>query len=73
MQPVYMTNDEAAAYMCLRPQTLRVWRIRGCGPPYRRAGSKPVYARADLDAWLASRTYTSTAAESAAAQAPPRK
>ena len=66
-----LSTDKAAAHLGLRPQTLRVWRVRGCGPPYVRLsggprGGRVVYRASDLDAWLAGRTFTSTSAETVA-------
>ena len=53
----------AADLLGLKPQTLRKWRVTGGGPPYVRLGGRVAYRRADVDAWIADRTFTSTAAE----------
>jgi predicted DNA-binding transcriptional regulator AlpA len=55
----------AAAYLGLRPATLESWRYTGGpaggGPPYIALGRRRIrYRRADLDAWLESRTRRST-------------
>lgn len=61
--PTWLTNDEAAEYIGIAPQTLRQWNSRGkCGgttdgkirkPPkaYKRGG-KIGYKLPDLEAWL---------------------
>jgi hypothetical protein len=52
-----MRRAEAARYIrenhgipC-SPATLAKYACFGGGPPFRKAGKFPVYARADLDAW----------------------
>lgn len=42
-------------------KTLAQWRSQGKGPPFLKIGGRILYARADLDAWLASCRRTSTA------------
>lgn len=41
-------------------RTLEGWRLRGGGPAFIKAGSRVVYRRADLDAWLAANRRLST-------------
>jgi predicted DNA-binding transcriptional regulator AlpA len=49
----YLRVPEAADYVGLSPSTLAKMRLRGDGPPYRKAGSRTiVYATKDLDDWL---------------------
>ncbi len=51
-----MTPQEAAKYIGVSEATLRLWRSRGEGPRYFRAGEKLVrYRRSDLDAWIETR------------------
>jgi len=51
----------AADYCQLAPSTMAKMRMRGDGPAYSKAGPRIViYARADLDAWLAARRRNST-------------
>ena len=50
-----LTNEEAASYLRLRPQTLRVWRYKRKGPQFLKIGNKVCYRRDDLDRWLESR------------------
>lgn len=64
-----LSTSAAADRLGLKPQTLRLWRLRGCGPAYiRLSGStgRCGYRPADIDRWLADRTFTSTAAETVA-------
>lgn len=49
---VHMKAQEAAPYICVKPDTLRVWRRRGRGPAYIKTGRLVLYRRSDLDAWL---------------------
>ena len=62
-----MTN-EAARFLGIKPATLRVWRMSGKGPAFVRIGegqwARAAYRRGDLEAWIASRVFRSTADES---------
>ena len=58
--PTYLRVREAAAYLNLSKSTLDKLRTAGTGPRYAKAGRIVVYARADLDAWLAGRVRQST-------------
>jgi predicted DNA-binding transcriptional regulator AlpA len=40
--------------------TLAKWRLSGFGPDYLKLGSRVVYRRRDVDAWLESRKRNST-------------
>jgi len=52
----YLSPEEAAVYIGIRPQTLANWRSTGrYKVPFVRAGRLIRYRRADLDSWLASR------------------
>jgi hypothetical protein len=53
-----MTNEQAAQYIGIKPQTLAAWRCqrREGQPPYRKIGSKVFYVREQLDAWLERQT-----------------
>ncbi len=69
-----LSSAEVAVLLAIQPQTLRKFRHTGRGPAYVRLGGpcgRVAYRRADVEAWIASRTFTSTAAEAVAAQAPP--
>ena len=61
-----LSTPEAAARLGLAPQTLRVWRCRGVGPRYvRLSASRCAYAEEELESFLSSRTFKSTAEETA--------
>jgi excisionase family DNA binding protein len=52
-----LTTQEAADYLGIRRQTLAVWRItKRHRIPFIKVGVHVRYRKADLDAWLASRT-----------------
>jgi len=44
----------------IAPRTLEAWRVFGRGPRFIKIGSRVVYRRRDLDAWLATRERNST-------------
>jgi excisionase family DNA binding protein len=47
-----LTSQEAAKLLGLKPNTLEIWRWRGCGPSYRKVGRLVRYAEADVFDWL---------------------
>lgn len=47
------TIQEAAEYLGVKPTALTKWRYEKRGPAYVKSGSRVVYLKADLDAWLA--------------------
>jgi excisionase family DNA binding protein len=56
-----LNRAEAADYVGVLPQTLAVWASTGRYElPFVKVGRKVYYRRADLDAWLESRTQTQT-------------
>lgn len=56
-----LLDTERVAKVCgLSEVTLRKWRITGDGPRFVRLGRAIRYRRADLDAFLADRAFTST-------------
>jgi predicted DNA-binding transcriptional regulator AlpA len=65
-----LTGPETARYLGIKPQTLRKWRLTGHGPPFVRIGDSPrsrvAYRLSDIEAWVAARTFASTAAETVA-------
>jgi len=50
-----LTPDDLCAVLCVGPQTLALWRVRGVGPDYvKGSGTKAVFYRCqDVQAWLA--------------------
>ena len=65
---LYLTTEELAERIRMKPQTIRKWRRVGGGPPFRRMGKNRVlYAVKDVDAWLAAiPTHANTSMESMA-------
>jgi len=52
-----LNSHEAAAFLLLKPQTLENWRCQRRNQiPFIKVGSRVQYRRADLEAFLASRT-----------------
>ncbi len=51
-----LTEDQAAEFLSIKPQTLAVWRMTGRNDlPYVKVGRAVRYRRADLIAWIDSR------------------
>jgi predicted DNA-binding transcriptional regulator AlpA len=57
---VYLTCDEAGAFLKLSPRTLEKLRTLGGGPRFRKLGRRVMYAQADLEAWADARACEST-------------
>ena len=57
---VYLTCDEAGAFLKLSPRTLEKLRTIGGGPRFRKLGRRVMYSQADLDTWADSRACDST-------------
>lgn len=69
-----LSNAEAAALIGISPNTLKLWRHQGKGPPFTKNDpnspqSGVGYDAADVEAWKAARKFASTSAYSPAAQA----
>jgi predicted site-specific integrase-resolvase len=56
----YMTPAAFCEMVGIRPQTAAKWRCTGAGPAFTRVGHAVRYSRAVVEAWLASRTASST-------------
>lgn len=52
--------QEAADLLRSTPSTLAKLRLFGAGPPFVKIGRLVRYRQSDLDAWIATRTATST-------------
>ena len=64
-----LTARQAAQYLGVSESALRLWRSRGEGPRYFRAGEKLVrYRRADLDFWIEARLSKPGTSEARAEQ-----
>lgn len=51
-----LNTQEAAAYLGVQPNTLEVWRCKNKGPRYYKLGTRVIYDRDDLDAFLDSKS-----------------
>ena len=62
-----LSTSDAASLLGIRPGTLRVWRVKGCGPRYIRLGdslrAQVRYRSCDVVKWISSREVGSTAQE----------
>ena len=68
MSDEYLTTSELCIDYLVAPRTAARWRTTGEGPPFVRIGPrKVIYRKADIEAWLAGRTYQHRAAEHASA------
>lgn len=47
-----LTAEEAAQIVKRKPQTLKYWRYKRKGPPYREICGCPMYEREELYEWL---------------------
>lgn len=57
-------EKQAARYVGVNENTMRIWRYENRGPRYFKAGEKLIrYRRADLDEWINNRLATSQAAK----------
>ena len=62
-----MSVESAALYLGLSVSFLNRRRVIGGGPTYTKLGRRVVYAKSDLDAWLALHRRNSTSAMNVAA------
>lgn len=63
-RPLLVDTPRAAAILGLTPRALEERRRRGGGPPYVRLSPTCVrYRLTDIEEWIASRTFASTAQE----------
>ena len=62
----HMTPAQTGVYLKKTTRTLVEWRNKGVGPVYiRLPGNRILYRRADVDRWLAGKTFQHRAAEAA--------
>lgn len=62
-----LRQEEAAAFLQVKPSTLQQWRWSGRGPLFVKVGRLVRYRRADLEAFMQGRTFASTTAAQQAA------
>jgi hypothetical protein len=58
--PDLLVTAEAATFLRVSPGTLSNWRTRGIGPPFSRIGSRIIYSRDVLVAWVKAQERSST-------------
>ncbi len=51
-RPRFMTSNQAAEYLGVRPRLMENWRWRKCGPPFVKVGNSVRYTREDLDSFV---------------------
>jgi len=72
LNPDLLTNEEAAALLGIKPNTLEIWRTKGKGPEFVKMGKQkqaPIrYLRPKIFAWLEQQSFGSTSAYSATAK-----
>lgn len=65
-----LSSEQTAALLGIKNNTLEIWRCKGKGPAFIKLGQHPSspirYQRSRVMAWLASNTFASTSAYSAA-------
>ncbi|MDO4709996.1 MAG: helix-turn-helix domain-containing protein [Pseudomonadota bacterium] len=66
LSPDLLTNEEAAALLGIKPNTLEIWRTKGKGPEFVKLGrtkSAPIrYLRSKIFEWLECQSFSSTSA-----------
>lgn len=69
LNPDLLTNEEAAALLGIKPNTLEIWRTKGKGPTFIKMGEHkqaPIrYLRPKIYEWLERQSFSSTSAYSA--------
>lgn len=73
LPPRYLRTPEAARFLGLSGRTLEKHRTYGTGPVYRKLGGLVIYAIADLEAWVARGTLSSTSDVGAGAISPAKR
>jgi predicted site-specific integrase-resolvase len=63
---LFMTPAAAADFLGVAEGTLRNWRVRGGGPPYRKFKKLVRYTKGELQEWADGRIFEHTAAWTAA-------
>lgn len=71
-----LDNEQTAAMLGIKPNTLEIWRLRGKGPPFVKLGRakqcRVRYIREEVAQWLREQTFNSTSAYRTAATTPTR-
>lgn len=56
----FITETDAADYLCQSVRTLQKWRVSGFGPQFYKPGRSVRYRRCDLRTWAENRMRAST-------------
>lgn len=56
----FLTTEQVAEILGVRPNTLEIWRSHGGGPPFVKIGRLVRYRSGDLEAWIARHTRENT-------------
>jgi len=56
----FLNTRQAAKLVGLAPNTLEIWRLRGCGPKYIKFGRAVRYRLTDLETYIQEQTRQST-------------
>ena len=59
-EQIFLDQDESAEFVTLSPRTMEKKRFDGDGPPYIKIGSRVLYEKSDLIAWVRSHRRHST-------------
>ena len=72
-----LDNEQTAALLGIKPNTLEIWRLRGKGPRFVKLGRakqcRVRYERSEVTRWLREQSFTSTSAYSPAARLTPTR
>lgn len=72
-----LDNEQTAALLGIKPNTLEIWRCKGRGPAFVKMGDTPQapvrYVRSVVTEWLSQRSFASTSAFTAASRLPARQ
>ncbi len=60
----FLNTRQAAKLIGLAPNTLEIWRLRGCGPRFVKFGRAVRYRLADLETYIEAQTRQSTSENS---------
>jgi len=64
-----LDNEQTAALLGIKPNTLEIWRCKGKGPEFVKMGDTPQapvrYQRSEVSRWLREKSFASTSAYAA--------
>lgn len=67
-----LSNEQTAAILGVKPNTLEIWRCKGKGPAFIKLGTHPSspirYQRSRVTAWIEANLHANTSSYSAAAR-----